>query len=248
MSISLFKILVGIIFLSTTLLALYQNRIYHIPVWKLAIVIIIGAIASCVGIFGLAYIEFGYWSRWSFFGCVFCVPVVYYLLSKIIKTPYDILMDFAGPICALFFAIIKINCAVKGCCGGIGFCLKNGEEIFFPVQIIEIFGGTIILILLLCMQCAGRKRGKIAPIFLILFGTMRFVLSFFRAEIVYFRFLRDIDIWVPATRLWPLVCIIWGLIWMYRITSKEKGRKATVKECFYSIWDMFRFGNFRKVE
>lgn len=238
---NLFEGLVAAISFLTILLALYQNKFYLLSLWKLITIVLCGAAGSLAGIYLLAYFEHGYWYRWSFFGCIFCVPIVYFVLAKIIKVPFNVLMDFAGPICTLFFTLIKINCAVKGCCGGI--CIYSGSDrsVFFPVQIVEIVSGATILLLLLFMQKNKTKRGKLAPIFLLLFGSLRFLLSFLREEIVYLRFLRDIGVLVPATRLWPIVCIIWGLIWMYRIVSKNKGQKASFKEVATAILDMFRF-------
>lgn len=238
---NLFEILVVAISFLTVLLALYQNKIYFLPLWKLMTVVLCGAVGSFAGIYLLAYFEHGYWYRWSFFGCVFLVPILYYGLGKVIKVPYSVLMDFAGPVCALFFALIKINCAVKGCCGGICVYSRGNISVILPIQIIEIIGGAAILVLLLRMQKNKTKRGKLAPIFLLLFGLLRFALSFLREEIVYLRFLRDIGVLVPATRLWPFVCIVWGCIWMYRIVSKHEGRKATIKEVVAEILEMFRF-------
>lgn len=242
----IFEILVCIIFLATVSLAIYMNKLYRISLWKVLVMVLVGAFASFAGIYLLAYFEHGYWFRWSFFGCVFCVPPAFLLLSKLIKTPYEILMDFAGPICALFFMLIKINCAVKGCCGGICIYSTADKMIYFPVQILEIIGGAIILLLLLLMQKSSAKRGRLASVFLIMFGLLRFSLSFLREGIVYLRFLKDVGIYIPATRLWPLVCIVWGLIWMHRIVSKEKGQRAGLKECGKAIVDMFRFNKEEK--
>lgn len=237
----IFDILVCLILLAVILLVLYQNQIYKLALWKVFLIYLVGAFGSYVGINLLAYFEAGYRSGWSFFGCVFLVPIAYLLLSKIIKVPYPMLMDFAGPSCATLFMLIKVNCAAKGCCGGFPIIMKTGKELFFPVQIIEVISGFILLAVLLRMQKEEKKRGKTAPVFLLVFGMMRFAYSFLREEIKYIKWLLPFDVYVPVTHLWPIVCIIWGLIWMYRIVSKNKGQKASFKEVATAILDMFRF-------
>lgn len=236
----LFKALCVIIFIAVLVLGLYQNRIYKIAFWKLLVTISVGAIVSYWGIHLLAYVENGYWFRWSFFGCIFCVPVVYLLLAHILKTPYHVLMDFAGPMCALLFGLIKINCMVKGCCYGIYICtLGNGNELWFPSQLVESMCSGIILVGLLWLQRLDKNRGNTAPIFLISYGIMRFVLSFFRYDPTYFRCFKAIHLYIPTGQIWALICIIWGFLWMYRIQAKKAGYRISVKQCIFSIADMF---------
>jgi len=204
--------------------------------------IFVGAVSCYVGIRMLTYLELGYIQYWSFFGCVFFVPIIYLLLAKIINESYVILMDFAGPLCALLFVIMKINCLHAGCC--LGKCLyitEAGKEILFPSQGVESVLSGIILVTLLWLQKKEANRGKLAPVFLILYGSMRFVLSFLRGNPRHFSWLEDtIHLSVPTGQVWSVICIIWGLIWFYRIFTRESEHKICIKEYFGLIKGMFK--------
>lgn len=236
------KSLVTFVFAVTICLAIYQNRLYKIAFWKIVTIVFCGAIAAYEGIKLLVFVEYGRFGNWSFFGCIFLVPIVYLFLARIIKEPYEVLMDFAGPLCALLFVIMKIHCFRLGCCyGKCLFTTKLGKEILFPSQIIESVLSGIILVLLLWLQKKEENRGKLAPVFLFLYGSMRFVLSFFRGNPRHFSWLEDtIHLSVPTGQVWSAICIIWGLIWFYRIFTRKSEHKISIKEYLGLIQSMFK--------
>ena len=236
------KSLVIVICILSFLLAIYQNKYYNVSLWKLALIILFSAPSCYAGIRMLTYLEVGHMQYWSFFGCIFFVPIVYFVLAKIIREPYEVLMDFAGPLCALLFVIMKLNCMHAGCCSGICmFITKTGKEILFPSQLMEAIASGIILVVLLCLQKKEINRGKLAPVFLVLYGCMRFVFSFFRGNPRHFFWLeKTIHLSVPTGQVWSVICIVWGLIWLWRIVTKKLGRKIQAKEYVDFIVSMFK--------
>lgn len=217
-------LIVSIIMIIVLMSCYYQNRIYRIPGWKLFIAACLMVAVGFWAIRFMFYIERNAWGGMSFFGCVFAVPPVLYLYAKIsgIK-PADI-MDIAGPVCAITLTFLKLHCLYEGCCGGIVlFHNMNGESIRFPSQIIEAICGLVICLVLLQLQRKQIYRGCIAPMFLIMYGTTRFVLDFFRMDLTIIRFLEGTGIYLKEGHFWALICIIWGLLWL------NKRRKTTNK-------------------
>lgn len=220
-----FDVLIVVIFILTIAISLYQNQIYKLAVWKLIIMIFVGAVVSCWGIFFFGYLEDGYWSHWSFSGCVFFVPIAFWLLSKLIKEPYWVLMEFCGPICALFFMLIKLNCLRAGCCWGrLLFTTNSGQEVYFPSPLFESIAGFIICIILLKLQKKETNRGKIAPYFLVMFGTSRFIFYLLRDGWKPLRPFNAVGLFLPTGLVWSFLILIAGVIWMRKAKKIFSGK------------------------
>ncbi len=80
----------------------------------------------------------------------------------------------------LMYAILKIGCLIKGCCYGIGN---------IPIQLIESIANLIVYFLVLTLFIQGKNKKIIIATSLILFGLLRFIISFFRVYTNYFAFI-----------------------------------------------------------
>lgn len=220
-------------------ICLYQNRIYMIPKRKLLVCVAAMIFSGAFGVYFLSYIERGVWGGMSFFGCVFFATPVLWLSAKIINLQTEKVMDISAPVCAVFLMLSKINCLMQGCCFGflIGYA-EDGTYIRFPSAAVEGLNGMFICGVLLLMQKNVKNRGCIAPAFLLLFGTTRFVLNFFRGKLIALRLFEKAGLLIPPGHLWAAVCIIWGLIWMYRARSRVYGRKLSAKEFITSVFGL----------
>ena len=211
-----------VIIMVVLMLCFYQNRIYRITNWKLLIAVLLMVFTGFISVHLMFYIERNAWGGRSFFGCVFMVPPVIYIYAKIVKIKTEYLMDIAGPVCAITLTLMKLHCLYEECCGGIILTEKaNGIVIRFPSQIIEAICGLIICLVLLHLQRKQEYRGNIAPIFLIMYGTSRYILDFFRIDLTIIRFLEGTGIYLTEGHFWALICIIWGLIWLNHRRKKE---------------------------
>lgn len=216
-------ILAAIIVVVDMLLGIYQNRFYMIPLWKLIIAIVLMMLSGLLGISLLYYVEYGVWGGKSFFGCILLTPIVILFVSKILKVPTNDLMDIAGPICAAFLAVIKINCLDAGCCEGIVLKVAaDGAVIRFPSQIIEGVNGAIICAVLLFLQRKEKYRRRLAPMFLMLYGCTRFVLNFFRDHLWSLDPFEKLGLFVPRGHFWAFICIVWGAVWYILLCRKKK--------------------------
>lgn len=217
-------ILAVIIVATVILLGLYQNRFYRITIWKLIISLSAMMLAGLFGISLWYYIEYGIWGGKSFFGSIFVAPIAVFVFSKIFHISTEALMDMAGPSCAAFLALIKINCFFHGCCEGIVLKMAgDGTAIRFPSQIIEGVNGAVICVVLLLLQRKEQCRGRLAPMFLMMYGCTRFILNFFRDHLWSLDPFEKLGLFVPRGHLWAFVCIVWGLVWY--VILHHKGNK-----------------------
>lgn len=234
----MFYLVSGTIVLAVVGLALFQNRVYRIPIKKLLVAATVIVVAGAMGVYALAFIEEGILGM-SFFGCIFAAPIALLPTSKLLRVSMSDLTDMCGPIAGAFLALSKVNCWYQDCCLGIVIGMAvDGAYVRFPSQIIEGLNGIIICACLLLMQRNPKNRGCLGPGFLIIFGVTRFVLNSFREGLETFRLFEGTGLFIPKGHLWAAICIIWGIIWMYRARSRVYGRKLSAKEFIKSIFGL----------
>lgn len=199
-----------------------QMKWYRILWWKSILISVTLALIGVVGSYLWFYVENGYfWGR-SLFGSIFFAPLAYYPIAKIIKIPYHYSLDFCAPAGALTLAAIKLQCLRDGCCQGMILGIdQNYFYVRFPSQIVESVAFALVGIVLLVLSKKPKYRGKIFPWFLILYGSTRFVLDFFR----------DISasyaLGLSSGSFWSLCAIIVGVMWLHLLIRKNA---ATMKQ------------------
>lgn len=153
----------------------------------------------------------------SFYGAVFLIPVVFILLSRIMRINYGKLMDMSAPAVCTMLVLMKVLCAMEGCCGGCAlFKDRNGVMYLFPSQIIELLAALILLWILMRLIGRGAFAERIYPCFMVLYGISRFILNTFRAGITPF-------FWIlPAGHFWSLLSTLVGVAWVYSLTKTMK--------------------------
>lgn len=221
----------AVIVVAVTGFCFFQNRFYNLSAIKVLVMVMTMVIAAIIGMKILHYLEKGHFYGTSFFGSLFAVPLALRIIARPLKVNREILLDFSGPVFALFLAIVKLNCWRAGCC--LGYPMYYIEEnlfVCFPSAIVESFCGFVIFVILLLMQRKKENYGTICPAFLLIYGVCRFVLNFFRADLGTFRLLKWTGLPIPPGHLWSVVCVIWALTWLYRVRSRAFGRKLTIKE------------------
>lgn len=116
----------------------------------------------------------------SFFGSVFLLPVVMYLVCKWRKIPYGAFMDYCSPSLMAMLSILRVGCYLNGCCGGITVPVGEYSTMTVPTQMLECIGDLTILGVLLMVEWHYSGRGLLYPYILVLYGAMRFIVEFFR--------------------------------------------------------------------
>lgn len=116
----------------------------------------------------------------SFFGAIFCVPLVMYLICRTVKLPYGAVMDFLSPSLMLVLAVLRIGCFVNGCCGGISLMFAGVYVSQFPTQLTECVCDLLILAGLLFYEHFWEKEGRLYYFIMLYYGIVRFFLEFVR--------------------------------------------------------------------
>lgn len=116
---------------------------------------------------------------------------------KLKKHEFAVFSDMAAVVIPLFHAFARVGCFLSGCCYGIeskfGFTVHNNtlvEEINgvsrFPVQLLEATLNILLFLLLWYMYnrslTANALKGKIMPIYLLLYSVIRFFDEFLRGD------------------------------------------------------------------
>ena len=158
------------------------------------------------------WIESGKWNGRSYFGAVFLVPVLLFPTAKILKVRYGDLLDISAPAGCVMLALLKVKCFKDGCCYGRIFKLSSGP-FWFPSQKVEGLAGVVLTVILLILIRRKKSRGVIYCWYLILYGSIRFVLNLFR----------ETTPWIgplPAGNFWSLVALVLGITVMIIVRER----------------------------
>lgn len=194
-----------------------------LPMWK---TLLSAAVLTVLGVLGaklMFLIESGFWAGTSFYGAVFFPPLIMVLLALLLRVPPLALLDLCAPAECVMLAILKMQCAVNGCCVGILLTITaDGTYIRFPSQIIELLNALVLMVMLLWLIRKGTWQGRIYPIYMLLYGITRFILNLLRDT-------KPFLLGLPAGNFWSLVAIVIALIWL-RLAHPQKGVAESEKE------------------
>lgn len=194
-----------------------------LPMWK---TLLSAAVLTVLGVLGaklMFLIESGFWAGTSFYGAMFFPPLIMVLLALLLRVPPLALLDLCAPAECVMLAILKMQCAVNGCCVGILLTITaDGTYIRFPSQIIELLNALVLMAILLWLIRKGTWQGRIYPIYMLLYGITRFILNLLRDT-------KPFLLGLPAGNFWSLVAIVIALIWL-RLAHPQKGVAESEKE------------------
>ncbi len=122
----------------------------------------------------------------NYFGLLFFVSVVWFLISVIMKASPLKQIDIATMFLPVHLFFIKLACFCNGCCWGVPWehgpynhhYDHPGNQV--PVQAIEAGLAVVILVLLLIYRKKA-KTGTLFPMYMILYSATRFPVEFFSA-------------------------------------------------------------------
>lgn len=186
-----------------------QMKWYSIAPWKSIIVslalVLTGVVGSEIWYF-IENLEFG--GR-SFYGAIFFVPLVFLPVAKLLRVSYGDILDVVAPAGCVTLALVKLQCMRDNCClGKILYVDDNHMYVRFPSQIIEMVAFLLIAAIVFAISHNGKNRKMVFPWFLVIYGTTRFVLDFFR----------DIQspyaIGLSAGSFWSLCAFVVGCFWL----------------------------------
>lgn len=194
-----------------------QSIWYKIKLWKSVIIAVLLTVIGTLGTYIWFFVENLWFGGRSFYGAIFIVPIVFIVIPKFFRISYGYLMDLCAPAECIMLAIMKAKCLIDGCCGGrILFETASGEIIRFPSQIAELIVAILLCIILMFFAYKPKFRGTLYPWYMVLYGSSRFILNFFR------------DVWgngtIPFGTIWSVFSVIIGIIILITIKYKNKER------------------------
>ena len=195
---------------------IWRNK--EIPVWKLAVTAPVLTVCGTFGAYLLYFIENMKWGGISFYGSLFVIPVLFIPFSFLIKEKYGELLDYCAPSVCIMLAINKINCIRTGCCKGMVLhTLDDGSVTRFPSQVVELLTALAIAALLMFFIKKCRFSSIIYPVFLLIYGVLRFGLNLLRETTPF-------ALGLPAGNFWSIIAILIGGAWLgiYIVCTKRK--------------------------
>ncbi len=192
---------------------LVQMKWYGISLrWKLPINLFVVIMVIGIGIYGsywMYLIENGVWGGRSLYGFIFFSPIVYFPIAKIIRVRYRDFLDVCTPCIYFDLALSKILCILKACCEG-KILYQNEDYVYvrFPSREVEMAVLFVLALALFGLAKIKRVRGRIYPISLVMYGVVRFPLSYWRDDCSPFA-------WgLPAGAFWSVWAVCIGLFWI----------------------------------
>ena len=174
-------------FLAMGCVTLHRKKYYNmttIQAWLFTTMVMVAGLIGCKLLFVLegwpdtlknGIISGGF----SFFGAVFFVPIIMFICKRLFHLNTTQTFDATALCGVTMVGSIRFGCFLNGCCGGL--CVTINEMSFcWPTQAAESIGDFLILFYLLSLQEKESRAGELYPIFMFLYGTMRFAIEFFR--------------------------------------------------------------------
>lgn len=185
-----------------------QSKRSNNKIWKVFPLTILLTVVEVAGTKLLFYVENGYFAGMSYYGGILLMPLFCIPLAWIFRMRYLDLMDLFGVSAGGMLAVMRLQCVYFGCCNGIHISLSSGYSFDFPSPIVELVTVLIVMCIVLALGKGGKNRGRLFQIYLILYGTTRFVLNWFRADNQPF-------VWIlPPGNFWSIVAVCIGAGWL----------------------------------
>lgn len=192
-----------------TALMFFRRKQYNVSVSKSFLITVFVSVLGFLSTYIMYYFENLEWGGQSFFGAVLFFPIALFPIALIFKMPIGRLLDYATPAGIAILVPFKLNCYIGGCCGGRALWFsEEGIPTHFPSQLVEMVVALLITIFLLYAEKMAKNEGKIYPLCLIVYGTTRFVLNYFRSDTSVF------FLGLYPGNFWALFSVVIGVTWL----------------------------------
>lgn len=213
-------------FIGTIVYTLLFYKKYDLKLWRTVAYIVVVFIVSYVFMWFQFWVESGFkaWGN-NIVRTFIWVPFIGLLFAKLFKIDYHKAIEFIAPIPCIIHGIAHFGCIFVGCC--CGFPWEHGiwnpahGDYRFPNQPIEaLVAVAIAAITIIRAKSFGYSgKSKAYALMLILFGSTRFVLEFFRDNEKLF--------WgISSLAIHAFVMFIAGLFFFFFPFDKFKKKKG----------------------
>lgn len=149
-----------------------------------------------------------------FYGGLFGGILTAFLYCHKYAIPFETLAAIATPAIPLFHTFGRIGCFFAGCCWGIeipwgipfqhSLGAPNGIPLL-PIQLVEAGGNLLLFFALAALSHLLRRKWLVLPIYIASYACMRFVLEFFRGDLIRGVFLLSTSQWIALASLLAVV-------------------------------------------
>lgn len=193
-----------------------QGKRTECKLWKILPLTAVLTVFELLGTMILFYIENGYFGGMSYYGGILLLPLFNVIIARIFCIKYVDLMDMCGAAAGGMLAVMRLQCVYFGCCNGIEIHISETCSFAFPSPIVELITVLILMCIVVYLGKYEKYQRKLYPIYLILYGSTRFVLNWFRADNVPY-------VWIlPPGNFWSIVAIAIGIVWIILLNSYLK--------------------------
>lgn len=197
---------------------------YQINKVKAFLATVFLTVFGTMGTFLMYYVENLRFGGLSFYGAVFLVPVAFLLVAPVLKVSYGKLMDLCAIGECIMLALMKVHCIIGNCCFGRElFVLPDGQPILFPSRIVEMAAALVIFCVLVRWAKVGKNQGQLYAWYLLLYGSSRFILNFFRAA------WQDRNGSIPMGTIWSVIAVMIGIIMLW--AARRRHQKKEELQC-----------------
>lgn len=148
------------------------------------------------------------------YGLMFFMPLFYYAVAKIMKIDKAVIFDVFALALIIRLVIGRTDCLIAGCCQGLPIFFM--ENIRWPIREIELCYYVVFMVLFAGKVSRGKTWGQVYPLYLLTYGSLRFVLEWVREEHV-----NQIGIFHLA-HIWSLIAIVVGTGLYIKNVNKHK--------------------------
>ena len=173
-------------------------------IWLIVLFVMIHTIIGVIFVALFAYMESGFdkeaLGNISIYGSLFFMPIVYLFYALIRKINIGRAFDIftISLVSTLFLA--RINCLIAGCCEGI---LIGNTEFRVPTREMELLYYALFSIFTIPKIYKNKTNGEIYPLYMLSYGTFRFIIEFFRES--------DSNSIFHISHIWSIISIVLGL-------------------------------------
>lgn len=184
-----------------------------------AVLSILHMVFSVIFVKIFAFIE-GVPGGMSLYGCFFFLPVLFFLIALLTKRNIaDVFDAFTVPTLVIAF-FGRANCLFSGCC--LGNIIPGTENVRWPTREAELVLYIVLYIFFRRRVKNVKFRGLMYPIFIMVYGTFRFIVEWLREG-------DSIILIFHISHFWSLLSVFIGGIICYSAYHFRKKSKEAVR-------------------
>lgn len=171
-----------------------------------------------------AFLESGEAGGQSLYGGIFFMPLIYYLGAKIFKRSIADVFDIFAIDMIFTMLCARVNCLISKCC--LGLPVPGTDGFCWPTREAELVFYAVLLIWLGTKVGKAKFNGMIYPLYMLSYGTFRFIIEWFRESENFIGIFH-------ISHIWSLVSIAVGGFIYYKLKQKngsKAGKKSNPKK------------------